>query len=103
MNTQDVLLIIGKPDTIYFKEEDAMQIYRDDEDCIESEVYIWNYLDLGLDFVFIDHVLKKIVFQNNLPGHYDFGKYNRCCFVLISGDIQITNDTKVLCFMVLIS
>ncbi|KAJ1979749.1 hypothetical protein H4R35_001397 [Dimargaris xerosporica] len=49
-----------------------------------SRDYFYNYYELGLD-VLLDgssHRCKKVLLHTNVPGHYDFGRYQKCFFTL---------------------
>ncbi|KAJ1955235.1 hypothetical protein IWQ62_005574, partial [Dispira parvispora] len=50
--------------------------------------YFYNYYEYGLD-VLIDgqtHRCRKLVLHTNVPGHYDFGRYTKCPFVIFQGE-----------------
>ncbi|KAK9763717.1 hypothetical protein K7432_009368 [Basidiobolus ranarum] len=48
--------------------------------------YFYNYFQHGFDLLFdaATHRCKKIVLHSNFPGHFDFGKYRKCPFKLLS-------------------
>eukprot|EP00003_Mantamonas_plastica_P007771 TRINITY_DN165_c0_g2_i4.p1 TRINITY_DN165_c0_g2~~TRINITY_DN165_c0_g2_i4.p1 ORF type:complete len:518 (-),score=183.47 TRINITY_DN165_c0_g2_i4:21-1574(-) len=50
--------------------------------------YFYNYYGLGFDILMdgMDHSVKKFVLRTNLPGHYDFNRYNKCNFFIIAPD-----------------
>ncbi|PAV67529.1 hypothetical protein WR25_06688 [Diploscapter pachys] len=79
-----VLLALGAPSKVYYKSEDKMSIHEYSSKkrfCLQNVPhFFFNYLSMGIDVLF-DFVTKqviKIVLHTNLPGHYDFGIYNRC-------------------------
>lgn len=88
---QAVMTKLGAPSKIYYKSDDKMLIQRrgtrpermhrggDDEDKPD---FFFNYFSLGMDLLFdIDsRCLIKFVLHTNVPGHFDFGIYNRCEF-----------------------
>ncbi|CAG8491376.1 5506_t:CDS:10 [Ambispora leptoticha] len=109
---QDLLVEIGAPLRVFYKEEDKMRIHSEEnvvdafEDVenagqpnlatngIEDRAgggndghpidYFYNYFHLGFDVLFdgATHRCKKIVLHGNVPGHYDFQRYKRCPYKL---------------------
>ena len=68
--------------------------------------YFFNYFTLGMDVLFdaVTHCAKKFVLHTNYPGHYNFGMYHRCDFVITLRDeddktIRLTPSTKVCLYL----
>ncbi|RGB28930.1 hypothetical protein C1646_714696 [Rhizophagus diaphanus] len=107
---QDLLIDIGSPLRIFYKEEDKMRIHSEDSNAnevIESDDgrdlnsssigvedpsregdtvdYFYNYFHLGFDVLFdgVTHRCKKIVLHGNVPGHFDFQRYKRCPYKIV--------------------
>ncbi|KAJ1985017.1 hypothetical protein H4R34_000274 [Dimargaris verticillata] len=58
-----------------------------------SRDYFYNYYEYGFD-VLLDgsnHRCKKVLLHTNVPGHYDFGRYQKCFFAL---NIASGSDTS---------
>ncbi|CAI2171113.1 2419_t:CDS:10 [Funneliformis geosporum] len=119
---QDLLVDLGSPLRIFYKEEDKMRIhseYSSANDTVESGEngnlnsspnvedcsrggdaidYFYNYFHLGFDVLFdgSTHRCKKIVLHGNVPGHFDFQRYKRCPYKIllpkVSSNSQISNE-----------
>ncbi|KAG0239058.1 hypothetical protein BGX31_003076 [Mortierella sp. GBA43] len=108
-SSQDLMADLGAPGSIYYKEEDKLQIHAaynesQDDDGIMGTMddigydrssrpaqgsqhpkdYFYNYFHFGIDVLFdgSSHRCKKIVMHSNLPGHFDFQSYKRCPYIL---------------------
>lgn len=79
---QHVASSVGAPDKIYFKGRDQMKIHnvQGGGSEVEEADYFYNYFKLGIDLLFdgAQHIVKKIILHGNFPGHFDFGRYNKC-------------------------
>ncbi|CAG8807823.1 33886_t:CDS:2, partial [Racocetra persica] len=103
---QDLIVDIGSPLRIFYKEEDKMRIHSKDigidsaedgditsnktlsngvENHIQEGDYFYNYFHLGFDVLFdgVSHRCKKIILHGNVPGHYDFQRYKRCPYKIL--------------------
>eukprot|EP01100_Stratorugosa_tubuloviscum_P004572 TRINITY_DN2149_c2_g1_i2.p1 TRINITY_DN2149_c2_g1~~TRINITY_DN2149_c2_g1_i2.p1 ORF type:complete len:433 (-),score=132.97 TRINITY_DN2149_c2_g1_i2:70-1368(-) len=86
-SVQDVLSELGPPNHVYYKEEDKMRIHSGQGNfgtgCGD---YFFNYFNLGVDFLFdiITHEVKKITLHTNFPLHYDFSRYTKCNFSILT-------------------
>ncbi|CAG8517869.1 12557_t:CDS:10 [Ambispora gerdemannii] len=116
---QDLLVEIGAPLRVFYKEEDKMRIHSEENvakafDDVENAGpnaatngiddrssadghpidYFYNYFHLGFDVLFdgATHRCKKIVLHGNVPGHYDFQRYKRCPYKLTVP--QTNHDTN---------
>ncbi|ORX86387.1 UPF0183-domain-containing protein [Basidiobolus meristosporus CBS 931.73] len=94
-SAQDVITDLGQPSEVFYKQEDKMRIHSRAEagrDCIgeASNDYFYNYFQHGFDLLFdaATHRCKKIILHANFPGHFDFGKYRKCPFKLLSHQIS---------------
>ncbi|KAK9763716.1 hypothetical protein K7432_009368 [Basidiobolus ranarum] len=102
-SAQDVITDLGQPNEIFYKEEDKMRIHSRSEAGKSSDSnnfgaitddgpndYFYNYFQHGFDLLFdaATHRCKKIVLHSNFPGHFDFGKYRKCPFKLLSHQIS---------------
>ncbi|CAH1757687.1 7217_t:CDS:10 [Entrophospora sp. SA101] len=117
--SQDLIVDLGRPLRIFYKEEDKMQIHSEynnnvientengvnDHELSNEEAnnsrdegtghpidYFYNYFHLGFDVLFdgMTHRCKKIVLHGNVPGHYDFQTYKRCPYKIILQKKAIT-------------
>ncbi|KAF9200509.1 hypothetical protein BGZ49_009277 [Haplosporangium sp. Z 27] len=95
---QDLLADLGSPGSIYYKEDDKMQIHSDNSESSpiqqEDDGILGEMEDIGYDrtnrpaegidvlFDGVTHRCKKIILHTNVPGHFDFQSYKRCPFVL---------------------
>ncbi|CAG8518124.1 9392_t:CDS:10 [Paraglomus occultum] len=105
---QDLLVEIGPPLRIFYKEDDQMKIHSEEngksadfgnhmtnaavtdaalpsgEDG-QAIDYFYNYFHLGFDVLFdgSTHRCKKVVLNGNVPGHYDFQRYKRCPYKIL--------------------
>ncbi|CAK5089422.1 unnamed protein product [Meloidogyne enterolobii] len=91
-DTQEAVMTkLGAPSKIYYKSEEKMLIQRsttgserlnDGED--DKADFFFNYFSLGMDLLFDIETrrLVKFVLHTNVPGHFDFGIYDRCEFLL---------------------
>lgn len=52
------------------------------ENGISGADYFYNYFELGMDLLMdaTTHVLKKVVFHTNVPGHFEFNNYAKANF-----------------------
>ncbi|KAG9299643.1 hypothetical protein G9A89_020814 [Geosiphon pyriformis] len=108
---QDLLIEIGAPLRVFYKEEDKMRIHSQENITDKSEDvniqssngiskngindhlpdyghpidYFYNYFHMGFDVLFdgASHRCKKIVLHGNVPGHYDFQRYKRCPYKVV--------------------
>eukprot|EP00045_Choanoeca_perplexa_P009718 m.94815 g.94815 ORF g.94815 m.94815 type:complete len:428 (+) comp15005_c0_seq4:1154-2437(+) len=78
-STQDTISVLGRPDDIYFKVKDRMSAPDD-----TATDFIYNYFQRGLDVCFdgTTKTLHKLILYTNVPGHFEFSRYNRCNFSL---------------------
>jgi hypothetical protein len=53
--------------------------------CFRTRDYFLNYFGLGLDLLVDGNTsrIRKIVVHTNVPGHPEFGHYNKCNFELV--------------------
>lgn len=96
---QEVMTKLGAPAKIYYKSEEKMLIQRrqgaaagperlrergSEEGEEEMPDFFFNYFSLGMDLLFDmdSRRLIKFVLHTNVPGHFDFGIYNRCEFLI---------------------
>ncbi|KAF8984635.1 hypothetical protein BGZ46_007451 [Entomortierella lignicola] len=95
---QDLLADLGSPGSIYYKEDDKMQIHSDNSESSpiqqEDDGILGEMEDIGYDrtnrpaegidilFDGVTHRCKKIILHTNVPGHFDFQSYKRCPFTL---------------------
>ncbi|EDQ84804.1 uncharacterized protein MONBRDRAFT_34567 [Monosiga brevicollis MX1] len=73
---QDVLLALGPPDDVYYK--------SDVPDGQSHTDVFYNYYRHGLDVMFDGRfkTVIKLLLYTNVPGHYEFSRYQRCPFQL---------------------
>jgi hypothetical protein len=92
---QDVLSDIGSPCRIYYKEMDYMKIHSPSA-CQKQCDYFFNYNHYGFDILFDGflHLVKKIYLHTNPPGHFNFGKYSKCRFIIGENDDDIITDNS---------
>ncbi|RIB26842.1 hypothetical protein C2G38_2162196 [Gigaspora rosea] len=118
---QDLIVDIGSPLRIFYKEEDKMRIHSKDigvdsaedgetasnntlSNGVENHIqegdmghpidYFYNYFHLGFDVLFdgVSHRCKKIILHGNVPGHYDFQRYKRCPYKILLQPKVTSND-----------
>lgn len=84
-SAQDVLSELGPP-THVFKKGDVRAIIASGSRKGENSDYFYNYFDRGVDILFDAslHVVKKFILHSNAPGHFDFCRYNKCNFSLLT-------------------
>ncbi|KAI8902040.1 hypothetical protein BC833DRAFT_574829 [Globomyces pollinis-pini] len=92
--TQDVLCLIGPPDSTISKERDQMGIHKIGKDDVSAQRsnhdYFWNYFDMGIDLLFDgeNHTIKKIIIHSNFLGHHEVNRYSKCNFKFENLDID---------------
>lgn len=95
---QEVSLLLGAPNRVFFKDEDKMRIHSPPPRDLSHSDYFFNYFTLGLDLLFdaLTHKVKKFVLHTNFPGHYNFNVYHRCDFtILFPIDKLLSNDSSM--------
>ena len=81
--TQDILVELGPPSDIMYKQDDKMGIHRiKSHHSLSLADYFWNYYDLGIDILMDGdkHVAKKIILHTNNLHHYEAMHYEKCYF-----------------------
>ena len=80
-STQQVLLEVGKPDSVKYKQEDKMRIHNYNKTATLKQFtgegdLIWNYFRLGIDVLFDgpEHLVKKLILHTNFPGTFEFNR-----------------------------
>eukprot|EP00730_Choanoeca_flexa_P003917 TRINITY_DN11537_c3_g4_i3.p1 TRINITY_DN11537_c3_g4~~TRINITY_DN11537_c3_g4_i3.p1 ORF type:complete len:422 (+),score=84.91 TRINITY_DN11537_c3_g4_i3:83-1348(+) len=88
--TQDAITILGRPDDVYFKAGKRAT------DTKQSD-FIYNYFRRGIDVCFdgTTKVIKKFLLYTNVPGHFEFTRYNRCNFTLVQQRPVVDNDSEL--------
>lgn len=86
---QDLVVDLGSPLRVFYKQQDKMRIYGDQILKADSDTndYFYNYFHLGMD-ILLDgavHTVKKIILHGNAPGHFNFMRYKRCEWTLRLG------------------
>jgi len=88
---ESVICALGSPSKIYFKSDDKMLIQKgtNSQNLRSSQDkpdFFFNYFTLGLDILFDFDTRRviKFVLHTNIPGHFDFGIYNRAKFSIIA-------------------
>ncbi|KAL9653855.1 hypothetical protein ABK040_012916 [Willaertia magna] len=100
-STQDVLMILGPPDRVYYKRNDKLKIHavgagqQQQQQDVNNTIhtyelksvgndYFYNYFSLGIDIMFHGtlHCVQKIILHTNFPGSVDFNNYVKCNFIL---------------------
>ncbi|EFC43326.1 predicted protein [Naegleria gruberi] len=83
-STQDVLMILGAPDKIYYKRNDKLRIHAigAGQSQTVGNDYFYNYFSMGFDIMFggNTHTVQKIMLHTNFPGSVDFNTYSKCNF-----------------------
>ena len=93
--TQDILVELGPPADIMYKQDDKMGIHRIKTSRANgSPDYFWNYFDHGIDILMDgdNHIAKKIILHTNYLHHYEAMHYERCHFKF--GTIILIRTTK---------
>ncbi|KAH9853527.1 hypothetical protein C2E23DRAFT_859093 [Lenzites betulinus] len=79
---QDLMIDLGSPLRIHYKEDDRMTIHSraTQSDGGEDGDYFYNYQQHGIDFLISGtmHTVKKIILHSNIPGTPLFQRYKRC-------------------------
>ncbi|EIN10434.1 UPF0183-domain-containing protein [Punctularia strigosozonata HHB-11173 SS5] len=78
---QDLVVDLGTPPRVHYKEDDRMKIHS--QDAVEEDPeqdYFYNYFQYGMDILISGdtHNVKKIVLHTNVPGTPLFQRYKRC-------------------------
>ncbi|CAF0917432.1 unnamed protein product [Didymodactylos carnosus] len=100
---QDVLSVIGSPNSVYYKTEDKIKIRNpasinsSSQRSQENSDYFFNYLNFGLDILFdgMNHTVKKFILHTNFPCHYLFDSYFPCNFELTVKNYSTGKDLTV--------
>ena len=99
---QDVLLTLGCPDNVWYKEDHHVHLcgYPPQRANPAAGGVYFSYRRLGLSFL-IDtkpQQVKKIVLHTNVPGYFEFCTYSRCHFKasLTSGGLAAGEDDSFL-------
>eukprot|EP00052_Salpingoeca_macrocollata_P005392 m.47181 g.47181 ORF g.47181 m.47181 type:complete len:458 (+) comp14839_c0_seq1:94-1467(+) len=81
---QTVITQLGPPSDVFYKSEDKMRIHSSRASTISCADFFYNYFSLGVDVLFDGTSLKakKFVVHANVPGHFDFHRYDRCNFLV---------------------
>jgi len=93
--TQDIISLLGRPESIFYKEEDKMKIHSGGSfsgtQCMD---YFYNYFHLGIDLLFDirTHTVKKIILHTNSPCHYEFNMYTKCNFTVYVNELEPADD-----------
>ncbi|KAJ6515790.1 hypothetical protein C8R45DRAFT_957618 [Mycena sanguinolenta] len=77
---QDLIIDLGPPNRVHYKEDDRMTIHSTARANEDSEpAYFYNYFQHGVDFLLSPtHVVTKIILHSNIPGSPLFQRYKRC-------------------------
>ncbi|PFH52810.1 hypothetical protein AMATHDRAFT_1853 [Amanita thiersii Skay4041] len=80
---QDLILALGPPSRVHYKEDERMMIHASSSNSTNSEAgYFHNYFQHGIDFFISSssHIVKKILLHTNVVGSPLFQRYKRCCW-----------------------
>ncbi|UJR31079.1 hypothetical protein I4U23_018588 [Adineta vaga] len=105
---QDVLSVIGSPNSVYYKTDDKIKIHNPSPTSASSQRsqdksdFYYNYVNFGMDILFDgqSHTVKKFILHTNFPCHYLFDSYFPCNFELtvrnhITGkEITVNSSTR---------
>ncbi|KAH8830442.1 hypothetical protein DL96DRAFT_1592908 [Flagelloscypha sp. PMI_526] len=96
-SAQDLMLDLGQPDRVHYKDDARMAIHSN---ALGSEEegdggYFYNYFRHGIDFLIssTSHQVKKIILHTNIPGTPMFQIYKRCPWELESEPEDDEDDT----------
>lgn len=90
-SVQDVMSVIGTPNTVHYKSEELNKLGVTDH----QNDYFYNYITLGLDILFSSETNRatKFILHSNFPCHYNFNSYFMCNFEI---PITVPESNQVL-------
>jgi len=101
MDCQDVIALLGTPNSVYYKRDHKMLIHAstiDGRGLNQGEIqdYFFNYYDYGVDVLFDTntHTVKRILLHTNIPGQLHFSHYRKCNFRILTNEPAPSNTSN---------